>query len=66
MSKIVRIVVHCTGDADGVGAHLGPDKQRLGIVVADTADGGTALHLVKNILEPGTERGCLYAVNLSL
>ena len=59
-------VVHRAGDAQRKGAQLGANQQRLGIIIADTADGGGALHLLEDALEAGTERRGLDAVDLPL
>ena len=53
-------------DADGVGPEVGADEKGLGIVIADAADGGSALHFVPHFFEFRAERGVLDVVDVPL
>ena len=60
-----RIINDANG-ADGIGAQLGADQQRLGIGIGNAANGCTALHFAENSIEFGTEGGILDIMNLPL
>ena len=59
-------VVDAADDGNGVGAQVGPDQQRLGVGVADAADGRGALHILENMLKLGAEGRVLDVVDLPL
>ena len=59
-------IVDGANDANGVGAQVGADKQRLGLAVADAADGRRALHAVQHVSKAGAEGGTFNAVDLPL
>ena len=61
----LRVVDDADG-ADGVGAQVGPDQQRLGVRIGNAADGAGALHLVQNAVEFGTEGRIFNIVNFPL
>ena len=59
-------VVDGADDANGVGAQIGADEQRLRLAVADTADSGRALHALQNVGKAGTEGSAFNAVDFPL